>query len=165
MAFSLVVGSVSFAGAKPAVRDLRWVYIKNFVHFISWPKNQDTQVVNICIVGRNPFTNVEMDKNLSKKSGRITKARHYEKIPDIKLMAQCQMIYFSADITKPQLSYIFNHLGALPIVTIGDHGAFLKLGGLFQFIPKGKKLRFGINRALLNKLDLKVSPSLLRLAK
>ena len=91
-------------------------------------------------------------------------AKFYESVPELTVLSQCQVAYFSQSISLAQLSFIFTQLKTMPVMTIGDHGAFVKLGGMLQFKQRGKKLRFSLNKELLSKVDLKVHPSLLRLS-
>lgn len=159
-----LVANDAMASNKPAPQDLRWAYIMHIIGFITWPESKVDPVVNVCIVGKSPFSHVRENVNLNKRTGSIVMAKHYEEVPAMELLTQCNVIYFSENITLAQLSFIFTQLKSLPVFTIGDHGAFIKLGGLLQFKKKGKKLRFGLNKTLLNKIDLKVHPSLLRLS-
>lgn len=161
---ALIFSGAAMAKSKPAPQDLRWAYIMNIIHYITWPESKVDPVVNVCIVGRNPFSHVRENVNLNKRTGSIVVAKHYEEVPAVDVLSQCNVIYFSESITLAQLSFIFTQLKSLPVFTIGDHGAFMKLGGLLQFKKKGKKLRFGLNKTLLNTIDLKVHPSLLRLS-
>ncbi len=161
----LVLITGPFAGvAKPKVKDLRWSYIMYIVRYITWPQAKINPVVSICVVGKSPFVSLEQGTGLDQKTGYITVARHYEQIPDIDELRRCSAIYFSKSITLAQLSFIFSKLESLPILTIGDHRAFLRMGGLLKFTQKGKKLRFKLNKSLLNDMVLKVHPSLLRLS-
>jgi hypothetical protein len=162
---TLVLITRSFAVvAKPKVKDVRWSYITNIVRYITWPQAKVNPVISICVVGKSPFISLEQGTGRDQKTGYITAARHYEQIPDIGVLRRCSAIYFSKSITLPQLSFVFSKLESLPILTIGDHRAFLRIGGLLQFAKQGNKLRFKLNKSLLNDMTLKVHPSLLRLS-
>lgn len=152
------------ARAKPVSGDLRWAYMMNIIHYITWPQAKVDPVISVCIIGNNPFLVVEDDVVLNKRTGGITIARHYEQAPDIEILSQCNIVYFSQTVTLAQLSFMISKLEGLPVLTVGDHLAFVRLGGLLQFIKKGKKLRFKLNKERLNKMALKVHPSLLRLS-
>ncbi len=159
----LIIGACAVV-AKPKVKDLRWSYITYIVRYITWPQAKVNPVISICVVGKSPFISLEQDTGLDQKTGYITVGRHYEQIPDIDVLRRCSAIYFSKSITLPQLSFVFSKLESLPILTMGDHRAFLRIGGLLQFTQKGNKLRFKLNKSLLNDMSLKVHPSLLRLS-
>lgn len=145
-------------------RALQWAYIMNFIHYISWPKANTNPVVKVCIVGDNPFEVSEGDVKLNEKTGSITVTTHDNKLPEIEHLQRCDLIYFAENISLAQLSFVFSKLKHMPIVTIGEHKGFNKLGGLLQFIERGKKLGFRLNKELLAQMQLKIHPSLMRLS-
>lgn len=150
--------------AKPAVKNLRWAYIMNFIYYVSWPDHQKNQDIYVCVVGSNPFNHISNDERFKNKTGNLTIARLFETVPEIHSLNRCHVVYFSQSISLAQLSFLFTQLNQSPIMTIGDHGAFVKLGGVLQFRQRGKKLRFSLNKEKLSQLDLKVHPALLRLS-
>lgn len=145
-------------------RALQWAYIMNFIRYISWPQAKIDPVVGVCIVGNNPFNVAAGDVELNEKTGAITVTTHYNKLPDMAKLGACDLIYFASDITLAQLSFVFSKLNEKPIVTIGEHQGFNKVGGLLQFIERNKKLGFRLNKGLLGTKKLKIHPSLMRLS-
>lgn len=145
-------------------RDLQWAYIMNFVHYITWPDVDVDPLIKVCLVGNNPFKVADGDMHFNEKTGSITIATQYNKLPEITVLAKCDLIYFAQEISLPQLSFVFSKLKSKPIVTIGDHRGFNKVGGLIQFIERNNKLGFRLNKSLLNSMDLKIHPSLMRLS-
>jgi hypothetical protein len=160
----LLTGSFSVSAIEPQRRELQWAYIMNFVHFIRWPNSNIDPVVRVCVVGKSPFVSAQDEVKLNKRTGSITVTLEYEKLPEIDVLKRCDMIYFSQHISLAQLSFIFSKLNKLPIVTIGDHRGFNKVGGLLQFTEHDKKLGFRLNKTLLHVMKLKIHPSLLRLS-
>lgn len=165
----LLGGTTGASAAKDKKRDLqqhelKWAYIMNFARYFSWPQSKVNPVVNTCVVGRNPFLVTKNELSVNKKNGKISVVKYYDKLPSIKTMQQCHMIYFSSSITRAQLSFVFSKLKGLPIVTIGDHQGFIQIGGILQFTEKDNKLHFALNKPVLSTMSLKVHPSLLRLS-
>lgn len=162
-AVALLFNSVS-VNSTPAVKNVRWAFIMNFIPYISWPDIHKGDEISVCIVGKNPFNHVTDSFKSKSKTGVVTVAKLYESIPEVSVLSQCQVIYFSQSVSLGQLSYLFTQLKKDSILTIGDHGAFVKLGGILQFKQRGKKLRFSLNKALLSEVEFKVHPALLRLS-
>lgn len=148
----------------PAVKNVRWAFIMNFIPYISWPDIKKGDEIAVCIVGKNPFNHVTDSFKAKSRTGVVTVAKLYESTPEVEVLRQCQVIYFSQSISLAQLSYLFKQLKNDSILTIGDHGAFVKLGGMLQFKQRGKKLRFSLNKERLSDVDFKVHPALLRLS-
>lgn len=148
----------------PSVKNARWAFIMKFIPYISWPDVKKGDEISVCVVGKNPFDGVSDNFKSSSKTGVVTVTKLYESIPEVSVLTQCRVIYFSQSVSRAQLSFIFSQLNKEPILTIGDHGAFVKLGGMLQFKQRGKLLRFSLNKALLSEVDLKIHPALLRLS-
>ncbi len=161
-----VLGLASFPsrGVESQMRALQWAYMMNFIHYVSWPDSGIDPVVKVCIVGSNPFDVNDGDVKLNEKNGTITVTLLYDVLPEISLLKTCDLIYFASDISLAQLSFVFSGLSDLPVLTIGEHRGFNKLGGLLQFIERNKKLGFRLNKTLLSMRQLKVHPSLMRLS-
>ena len=161
---TLVSGSAGAVNKEKSKRALQWAYMMNFVHYITWPDIKVDPVVHICIVGKHPFEPAARDISLNDKTGIITVLRYFTKLPDPQVLADCDMAYFAPNVSVAQLSFVFSKLTGLPVVTIGDHRGFNKIGGLMQFTENNKKLGFRVNKTLLNTNRLKIHPSLLRLS-
>ncbi len=56
-------------------------------------------------------------------------------------------------------------LGELAVFTVSDQGGFAAAGGIANFILVDQKIRFEINPSAARRAGLKISSSLLRLAK
>ena len=165
IALIFVLGPFQASAIAPEKRQVQWAYIMNFVHYISWPNAKPKADINVCVVGKSPFNGGEKEtRSLNKKTGSVTLTKRYPSMPELAELKTCHVIYFSQDISLAQLSFIFSKLDSLPIVTIGDHRAFLRIGGLLQFTERNKRLRFSLNKELLNSMDLKIHPSLMRLS-
>jgi dihydroxyacid dehydratase/phosphogluconate dehydratase len=55
-------------------------------------------------------------------------------------------------------------VGPSPVLTIGEHVPFSRLGGIIAFIRDGNRVRFEINADAAERAGLQVSSKLLRLA-
>jgi hypothetical protein len=165
MVLVVIVSSFQATAIAPEKREVQWAYIMNFIHYITWPSARADSQINVCIVGKSPFAVADEEaRSVNKKTGSVTVTKQYPNMPELSELKVCQVIYFSQNISLAQLSFIFSKLESLPIVTIGDHRAFLRIGGMLQFTEKNKKLRFSLNKELLNSMDLKIHPSLMRLS-
>jgi hypothetical protein len=163
LSVGLILSCFVTRAIEPQKRDLQWAYMMNFIPYFSWPDNPNMDEVDVCIIGRNPFAVVRKYGPIKNKNVRVM-VKHHNNLPDISILQHCQVIYFSSSITTAQLSFIFTKLKGFPIVTMGDHQGFIKIGGILQFTQSGNKLRFRLNKPLLNTIDIKIHPSLLRLS-
>ena len=55
-------------------------------------------------------------------------------------------------------------MGPSPVLTVGEHVQFSRLGGVIAFIRDGNRVRFEINLDAADRAGLQVSSKLLRLA-
>jgi hypothetical protein len=52
----------------------------------------------------------------------------------------------------------------MPILTVGDTEEFINGGGMVRFVETGRRIRFEINPDAVERVSLRVSSRLLRLA-
>ncbi len=71
-------------------------------------------------------------------------------------------------VSKSEKGYqatIFAYVKQYPILTVSDIKNFAARGGMIQFVPSGKKVRFIINRKAMQNVGIKPSANLLRIAR
>jgi hypothetical protein len=53
---------------------------------------------------------------------------------------------------------------SVPVLTVGETDDFIRAGGIIRFIEAGRKIRFEINPDAADRVSLRLSSRLLRLA-
>ncbi|MFZ1684954.1 MAG: YfiR family protein [Candidatus Zixiibacteriota bacterium] len=80
----------------------------------------------------------------------------------------CQVVFFQTQ-EKPELAKILKKIGGQPILSVGDCPGFAKFGVMVNFYTEadgGKtKVKFEINTVTVGDAQLKISSSLLKLAR
>jgi hypothetical protein len=140
-------------------------FLFNFARYVEWPESAFTSAeapIRICLIGGESFTEVLT----SAVSGRTVGARPVAVAPLASLdgAADCHLLFFAEDAVA-QGATVAERLGSLAIFTISDRGGFALEGGVANFVLVDQKIRFEINPKAARRAGLKISSSLLRLAK
>ncbi len=145
--------------------EVKAAYIFNFAKFIEWPadylNNPDT--IYLCIYKNDPF-GIILEKTMigRKANGKDWKIKRINNIDEL---GKCHILFFS-EINKHEVMQIIDKLKDKPIVTIGDEELdFCEYGGVVNFTPQFSEYQFEINKEVVNRLKIKISPKLLLLAK
>jgi hypothetical protein len=75
----------------------------------------------------------------------------------------CAVLFVGASDRK-EIARVVQAVGPSPVLTIGEHVPFSRLGGIIAFIRDGNRVRFEINADAAERAGLQVSSKLLRLA-
>ncbi len=137
---------------------IKAVYLFNFVKFIEWPADADSRPLTICVADQNPFGDV------------LAETVRGEKVNERPLVARviaepepgCHVVFVPQ--AAPAAVYLRAARGH-PILTVGEAPGFLKQGGIINFIVEDGKVRFQIDQNAAERVELRVSSHLLRLAR
>jgi hypothetical protein len=91
--------------------------------------------------------------------GRPLMVRHITSTEGVR---RCQMIYIAASET--QSNVLLTAAANAPILTVGETEDFINEGGMIRFTKTAGRIRFQINPDAADRVSLKVSSRLLRLA-
>lgn len=136
----------------PKIDKLKAAYMYNFTKFITWQSNESVPIV-FCI-----HKNDELLSFLE----ALVKTREKDKISvvvsDSKDASACHMTYLSAsdDLADSQL-----HNSVL----ITENDEIMGVTPVFRFYTENQKLRFEIDVARADELDIKISAKLLQVAR
>jgi hypothetical protein len=153
----------TFVGANQAgdVRleyGVKAAYLLNFARFVEWPADPaDTGPLTICVAGTNPFGDV-LDETLRGElvNGRSVRAR------PARQGERCHVLFVPVDV--PPDAYI-KSLRTQPVLTVGERADFLRHGGMVNFVIEAGRVRFEIDADAAERVKLKISSRLLRLAR
>ena len=140
-------------------------FLGNFAKFVRWPpeifENSGSPYI-LGILGEDPFGSF-MDEAVEafEIEGRRMVIKRF---PNIATYEFCHILFISSS-QKTLLDPIFWKLKTLPTLTVSETAEFCKKGGMINFIFVKNNIRFQINVGATEKAQLKVSSSLLSLAR
>jgi uncharacterized protein DUF4154 len=139
----------------------------NLPSFIEWPEravSSGQTSFYLCVLGEFRFgiSLAELARGRT-THGRPIEIRWLKKDQDLQT---CQILYVSRSETK-RYAKIMNLVRGSDVLTIGETSDFLDVGGaiVFSFREKEEGLRFDVNMGATNAAHLKISSSLLALAR
>lgn len=141
------------------------VYLYNFTKFVSWPENtraEASQTINICILGKNPFSSLlEPVTHMKSQDKSLT----VEGIDDLHALEKknCQILFISGS-EKDTIADLLKKTDRRPILTVSDIDGFAQHNGMIGFVVKDGKVRLEINLSAARQAGLKISAKLLEIA-
>jgi len=165
------LSGVSSPAATPSAGELareyqiKAVYLFNFVQFVEWPPTAFPEVgspFEIGVLGRNPFGS-SLDDAVKGETvrGRRLVVRYAERLEELRT---CHVLFIAAS-EKDRLDEILGQLDSSAVLTVGETPDFPARGGIINFYPDGRKVRFEINAHAAQQHGLKPSSQLLSLAR
>ena len=140
-------------------------FLYNFARFVQWPDEafpKHNEPFIIGIIGDDPFgpvlTQTIRDKNID---GRKLIVKHFFSTRDLGF---CHILFVSSS-EKKQFQSLFSRVRSSSTLTVGDFDDFSKSGGMINFTIVKNKVRFEINPQAAEKVGLKISSKLLKLAR
>jgi hypothetical protein len=149
---------------KPGEYQVKAAYLSNFGKFVEWPTRPAAakdEPFNVCVIGDDPF-GAALDAALEGETidRAPMMARRIQKPEDA---TNCRILFISStDIS--QIQAILTAVSGSSVLTVGESPDFTKRGGVVQFVLQGSRVRFEINLAAAQRLGLKLSSELLKLA-
>ncbi len=145
--------------------EVKAAFMLNFARLSEWPEKSapsgDEPFV-ICVAGsRVAHDAIAAGAHEAMVHDRTVQVRRSRNLDDT---AGCQIQFVSHDIGIPDRAQLQSLLGA-GILSVGERDGFAEGGGVINFFPKQKKIRFAINREAAKEAGIRISSRLLRLAK
>lgn len=139
-------------------------FLCNFVKYTTWPKSgaADSGAV-IGVLGDNPFGGSLKKFSGKTFSGRKLVVRYFPRFSKDLSFSDCQILFVSAS-ERTNYQKVLKKIKGLPVLTVSDNNWFFRYGGMINFVSKNKRIRFSINRTVVEDAGLKLSSKLLRLA-
>ncbi len=164
-AFALVQAAGGADSAPPKEYQLKAAYLLQFVRFVEWPASafaSDDAPVRIGVLGEDPFGAAldEMVRGETVRNRPVTVQRA-QRSDDL---VGCQLVYIGRSERErvgDELALLSGHA----VLTVSDLDHFADHGGDIGFYPDGRKVRFEIAPANVQRHGLKISAKLLSLAR
>ena len=156
----LLAQSAAQASA-PTQDDVEAAYLYNFAKFVTWPPTSHTNVLNVCLLGKDPF-GVTLDQVIA---GETIDGTHLAvvRLADEQAVQSCAILF----IGESESSHLDQDLAAvakLPILTVSDLPGFMEDGGTIQFVLQENRVRFEVNLSAARKCGIVLSSQLLKVA-
>lgn len=136
-------------------------YLVNFLDFIEWPEQafaSPEAPYIICIVGAEELK----DTMKTMADGQIRRGRSLQAqgMADLSALAPCHVIYIDST-AWPQIKTAFSSQDFDGQLTVGRGREFLDAGGGISLVMVGQRLRFDVDRDVLEGSRLKIDSRLL----
>ena len=166
----MLAGASTFISQTPSVEgQVKAGFLYNFAQFIQWPNQAfaDREMpFTMCATG-DPFEGV-LEKTVERETlnGRRIAIRRLGQTDNLR---GCHLLYIGKLEAKRATEFlsaasrIFATEG-LPILTVGDSEDFINIGGMIRFTETGSRIRFEINPDAAERVSLRLSSNLLRVA-
>jgi hypothetical protein len=147
--------------AAPTQDDVEAAYLYNFAKFVKWPPTAKADVLNICILGKDPF-GATLDQVVA---GETIDGIHLAvlRLADERSVQPCAIL-FIGDSESPHLERDMASVAQLPILTVSDIPGFMENGGTIQFVLQENRVRFEVNLNAARKGGIGLSSQLLKVA-
>jgi hypothetical protein len=138
-------------------------FLFNFAKFIEWPAQAfpaRDSAFTICPVG-DPFQGaLERTVQGETWNGRPLSVRRIESGGEVR---GCHIVFVSQAAAGRNMEILTAAANA-PVLTVGETEDFIRAGGIIRFIEAGRRIRFEINPDAADRVALRLSSRLLRLA-
>ncbi len=140
-------------------------FLAAFPNFIEWPPDafaSEQAPLLICVFGDFSFGTslAEMTRGASIR-GRRVEVRWARKEQELRA---CQILFVSRSENK-RYAKIMKAIEGASVLTVGETPDFLAIGGTIEFLISEDKLQFEVNLGVANEARLRISSSMLALAR
>lgn len=145
---------------RPTEYQVKAAYIYNFAKFVEWPPGVSGDI-NVCVLGDDPFGD---DLSIIEGKRVLSRKIAIREVASYRNSAGCDIIFISYS-EEYHLTQLLKYLKRYPVLTIGDTEGFADKGVMINFYMENRTVRFEINPRAAGSAGLRISSSLLRIAK
>lgn len=145
--------------------EVKAAFLFHFARYVEWPPTafeSDSAAIHLCLIGEPGFEGVLAKAVAGRKIGARPVA--VASVASLDDAMRCHLL-FLGEHADMKASVVEESLGDRAVFTISDETGFAEAGGIANFVLVEQKIRFEINQKAARRAGLKVSSSLLRLAK
>ena len=155
----VVCGPPPCAAEPPLEYQVQAAYVSKFLRFVTWPHERGETFV-VGVVGEPDFREAMDALDGYAVGDRVVEVRHVKSLEGLDGL---HVLVVEAS-TSNEPGYL-RAARERPILTVGDDAEFGQDGGIIQFVVVEDTVRFEINLAAAEHVNLKLSSRLLRLAR
>ena len=140
-------------------------FIYNFAKFVEWPAEafaDGNAPLRVCVLGENPFGQELMRVVNGKKIGNHELL--VSNFAEPQMAKGCHVLFVSSS-ERGRIAQVLEAMRRANVLTVGEHGDFLRHGGIIRFVLDEGKVRFEVNLSASEKARVKISSKLLTLAR
>ena len=161
-----LVATTPIAEAPPTEARVKAAFVFNFARYVDWPDTafaDDRSPYVVGIYGRSDLAEA-LEETLRDKSvhGRSVTLRRFSRAEPV---GQPLHLLVVAHGEPVDLRTLASSTPGAPVLTVGDTAGFCQRGGAINFYLEDGKVRFEMNLDVIERLGLRVSSSLMRLAR
>lgn len=152
------------ASASPASEwEVKGAFVLNFIRFVSWSNvpGEDRQALPVCALANSDFASAVRQAVTGKMVQNRSILFRFDAHPD---PSRCRVVVVDGAEYRTALPAL-KAVGAAPVLTIGNGPGLIDLGGMFELIVEGRKIRFNTNLEAIRQGNLQVSTNLLQLSR
>jgi len=138
------------------------LYIYKFISYIEWPEDNSVDEFTIGIYGNSPiYYELEIMASIKKASNGMPII--VKNINSIEEVIELDILYIASSKSR-EMKVINEKIKDKPTLTVAERDGMAKKGAIISFIIlENDILKFEINKTLLERNQLKISPELLEL--
>jgi hypothetical protein len=148
----------------PSADEVKAAFLYNFGKFVVWPGSSGRQEASFAIgvlgdsLMADVLDRIVRDKLVQDRRIEVRRIRSASEAQD------CQILFIGA-AERDRLGDILDTLDRRSVLTVSDIDAFVDRGGMIRLLLDQNKVRFEINRTVVDRAGLKMSSQLLKLAR
>lgn len=157
-----VPGAAAVGGSRATEYEVKATFLFNFIKFVSWPTSLATGApLEVCVFGDS-----QISTTLEGFGGQVVDGHKLsvKRAIDPSDLQFCQLVFVS-ESESHRAAIALGVTKSLPVLMVGEQVDFLQRGGMINFVSEDNKVRFDINQAAAEKVNVKISAHLLRLAR
>jgi len=138
-------------------------FLYNFMKFVEWPGDglNNPGTLTLGILGRDPFGDALDEVRDKTAKGRRVVIVHLHGIEEAR---ECDLLFVCAS-EKGRLPQILRGVQSARVLTVADQEGFCQAGGIINLVFVNNRVGFEVNVAAANRVRLRVSSQLLKLAR
>ncbi len=170
MLYIIILGLVfsvdCFANELEREYQIKAAFLYKFLLFAEWPEEATDETrgtIIIGIIGKDSFGNSFEPVEGEIINGRKLIIIRFKKDVSIETLKKCHILFISPSLKK-DMDKILESLNELPILTVSEVKGFTQSGGMINFLIKGNRVGFEINKSAAESVGIKFRSKLLRIA-
>jgi hypothetical protein len=144
--------------------EIKAAMLSHFATFVEWPQESFTKTGGsfaICILGRDPF-GPHLERTFEGKTVRGREVAIHRST-SLRALGACHVLFVSLSEAK-QVSVVVQALAGRNVLTVSEIDRFVDRGGMIQLNRSASRVQFEINKSAAERVRLKISPQLVKLA-
>ncbi len=166
----LLVFNVTLATSSPLMKKperemtLKASFLLNLTKFIYWPKERlllnKRESLVLCFPGEDSFNGI---LETARKESLLKMNLEIKKFVPDNQMKDCNILFLTVKEDR-RLNEILEKVKGHPVVTVADTDGFAYRGAMVNFVIVDNKIRFKVNRQVMESNPIKLSSELLDLS-